>query len=423
MFIICSGWDGVKPESLRLENFPAFYLCGFDWPAPCKGGCGGGPLYRFETLSMHFQVRPFHFDDHEAVNALHRAVGWPARSPAGWAWLADSPARLETRAPAGWLLEAGDGEACGFTGNFVQRFHHGDQILHGATAFSLIVRPRARGRSAALLEAFSTQSGLFARYVFNANPLSSPLYRRHGMVAWPPETHDLKLSWRVDPLACAGGRLWREIDRHAPRLTEPRTERLLNPRLHDPEALDLPTGVAVLTDLTDRSRYADFWEALKAEGGLIADRSPTLLRWRLADPDLTLRPLLLAFNRGRRITGYAMAMMSKGNPIEPPMLEILDLMTLQDEPRAIPALMQALLTNARKLGAAKLRIQMVSRNLLRRLGPLAHTARREGGWGHCHVKFEAGAPGVGTWSPTPFDGDYGICLRPVPVAATERRAA
>ena len=372
---------------------------------------------------MSFSVRPIDADDHGAVNALHRSVGWPSRSEAGWVWLASNPARVETNAPAGWLIEAGDGEPCGFTGNFVQRFHHGDRTLHGASGFSIIVTPRARGRSIKLLTTFTAQKDLFALYTFNANPASSPLYKRHGLVAWPPETHDVKLSWRVDALACAGGRLWREIDRRAPRLTEGRHERLLNPRLHEPETLNLPAGVAVLTDLADRSRFADFWEALKAEGRMIADRSPAMLRWRLADPDLTLRPLLLAFNRDKAISGYAMAVMSKGNPIEPPMLEILDLMTLEDEPRAIPALVEALLVNARNLGAAKLRIQTVSPDLLRRLGPLAATARREGGWGHCHVKFDPDTPAVETWSPTPFDGDYGICLRPVPVAAEQRRAA
>ncbi len=372
---------------------------------------------------MTFSVRPIDANDHGAINALHRSVGWPSRSEAGWAWLASNPARLEANAPAGWLLEAADGEPCGFTGNFVQRFHQSGRTLHGATGFSIIVTPRARGRSRKLLTTFTAQSEMFARYTFNANPTSSPLYKRYGMVAWPPETHDVKLSWRVDAMACAGGRFWREIDRHAPRLTEARNERLLNPRLQDPETLDLPSGVAVLTDLADRSRYADFWGALRAEGRMIADRSPAMLRWRLADPDLTLRPLLLAFNRGKTIGGYAIAMMSKGNPIEPPMLEIIDLAALDDEPRAIPALMQALLANARSLGAAKLRIQTVSPELLRRLGPLADTARREGGWGHCHVKFDPDAPGIDTWSPTPFDGDYGICLRPVPVAFPDRRVA
>jgi hypothetical protein len=372
---------------------------------------------------MTFSVRPIDANDHGAINALHRSVGWPTRSEAGWDWLESNPARLETDTPAGWLLEAADGEPCGFTGNFVQRFHHGDRTLHGATGFSIIVTPRARGRSIKLLNTFTAQKGLFALYTFNANPASSPLYKRHGLVAWPPESHDVKLSWRIDALACAGGRLWREVDRRVPRLTQARNERLLNPRLHDPDRLDLPEEVTVLTDLADQSRYADFWKTLKAEGRLIADRSPAMLRWRLADPDLTLRPLMLAFNRGKTIGGYAMAMMSKGNPIEPPMLEIIDLVGLEDEPDAIPTLIQALLDNARRLGAAKLRIQMVSPQLLRRLGPLADTARREGGWGHCHVRFGSATPGAAIWSPTPFDGDYGICLRPVPVASPERRAA
>lgn len=372
---------------------------------------------------MTITVRTVGNNDHDAVNRLHQGVGWPHRSEAGWRWLADNPARLETAAPSGWLLETADGEPCGFTGNFIQRFHHGDRTLHGATGFSIIVQPRAQGNSRKLLTTFVSQPNLFALYTFNANPLSSPLFPRYGMQAWPPQTHNVKLSWRVDALACASGRLWREIDRRAPRLIDSSNERLLNARLNELPILSLLRGVSLLSDLSDASRYGTFWTALKAEGRMIADRSPAMLRWRLSDPDLTLRPLLLAFNRGCEVRGYAMAVMSKGNPIEPPMLEILDLMAMADEPDAIPALMQALLDNARGLGAAKLRIQTVNPELLLRLGAFADTARREGGWGHCHVRFADDAPGVGTWAPTPFDGDYGICLRPVPVAMLDRRAA
>jgi len=373
---------------------------------------------------MTFSVRAIESDDHEALNALHRSVGWPQRSPAGWRWLESNPARLAAGAQAGWLLEAeSDGAPCGMLGNFVQRFHRGTEVLYGATAFSIIVSPQARGQSARLLDRFADQPGLFARYVFNANPASSPLYRRHGMTAWPKTTHDLKLSWRVNPLVCAQGRVWREIDRRIPRLIDPAHERLLNDRLAEPAPLVLPAGVAVLTDLADRSRFGDFWATLKAEGLLIAERSPATLRWRLSDPDLTLKPILLAFNAGKTITGYAMAVVSKGNPIEPPMLEILDLVALKTESSAIPALMTALLTNARMLGAAKVRIQMVNDDLLARLGPLVASARREGGWGHGHARFEPGIEGIGSWMPTPFDGDYGVCLRPVPIARIEARQA
>lgn len=372
---------------------------------------------------MTFTLRTVGRDDLAAVNALHRAVGWPQRSDAGWRWLMDNPARLESGAPAGWLLESAHGDACGFTGNFVQRFHRCDRILHGATAFSLIVRPEARGQSRTLLDAFTTQPGLFAHYVFNANPASSPLYRHHAMAAWPPTTHALKLSWHVDTVACIGGRLWREIDRHAPGLVDPRHERLMNPRLSAAVPLDLPETVSELGDPGDGSDYADFWAALKDEGRLLADRSPAALGWRLADPDLTLRPLLLTFRRGGAVTGYAMAMMAKNNPIEAPVLEIIDLVSLRDEPAAIEVLAGTFLANTRRLGAAKLRIQTVNEDLLRRLGPMAFSARHEGGWGHCHARFAPGIPGIPGWAPTPFDGDYGLCLRPVPVNVDERTAA
>ena len=68
---------------------------------------------------MIFTVRPIDDGDHDAINALHRAVGWPRRSDAGWRWLASNPARLQSGAVAGWLIETDRGSPCGFAGNFV----------------------------------------------------------------------------------------------------------------------------------------------------------------------------------------------------------------------------------------------------------------------------------------------------------------
>ncbi len=372
---------------------------------------------------MTYSVRSVQERDVQALNDLHRSVGWPARSEAGWRWLSDNPARLEAEAPAGWILQSETGEAAGFTGNFVQRFWRGSDVLYGASGFSIIVAPHARGHSRMLLRAFAEQSTLFARYTLNANPKSSPLFARYKLMSWPLSTHATKLAWRIDPLACAYGRLWREVDRRAPHLVDPSRERFMNARLGSCDSLSLPPGVALLSDFADRSRFSDFWVALKDEGRIVADRSPATLRWRLADPDRTLDPVILAFNRGTTIVGYAMAVMAKVNVIEPPVLEVLDIVALRDEPRAIPALMEALLANARRLGAAKVRIQVVNEDLLRRLGPLAASARREGGWGHCHVRFEPGVEGTQTWAPTPFDGDYGVCLRPIPIGREAQAAA
>ena len=363
--------------------------------------------------------------DFPALQALHRHVGWPQRSLAGWRWLHANPARISAGAPAGWVVDGPDGRPAGHVGNLVQRFWLGDQPLHGATGFSIIVTPPVRGASGEMLGVFARQPGMFAAYVFNANRVSQPLYARHGMRPWPEPTHALKLSWIINPVTLACGRLYRAAHGLAPDLASRWGERLMNKRLSAKPLLALPAGVSVLSDFRDQSRYAEFWAALRAEGRLLADRSPEVLRWRLADPDLTDPPLVIAFNRGREITGYATAMVAKGNILEPPVLEILDLETLADDAQAIPALMEALRDAARQMGAAKLRIQTVSPHLLERLGDLGRRARREGGWGHCHVRFAPGGPDPTLWSPTPYDGDYAMCLRPLPArtGATVRAQA
>ncbi|MDP3803741.1 N-acetyltransferase [Brevundimonas sp.] len=358
--------------------------------------------------------------DYPGVQALHRSVGWPPRSLAGWRWLHANPARQETEAPAGWVADGPDGALVGHVGNLIQRFHLGDQVLHGATGFSIIVLPSARGTGREMLRTFNAQQDLFALWTFNANPLSSPLYARHGMAPWPETTHALKLGW---PLALAPlvlGRALKTLHNLAPGPVSGLGEQLMNDRLGRAARLSLPPGVVPLTDFGDRSSYADFWQALKAEDRLLSDRSPEILRWRLQDPDLTQPPLLLGLERDGVLTGYALAMMAKGNTLEPPVLEIVDLEALADQPDAIPTLMAALKDAARQMGAAKLRLQTVAPRMLSRLGRFARTARPEGGWGHCHVRFAPGAPSPDLWAPTPWDGDYVFCLRPAPIPTPVR---
>lgn len=359
--------------------------------------------------------------DYPDLQQLHRSVGWPPRSLAGWRWLHDNPFRREIGAPAGWVAESLDGRVAAHVGNLVQRFRLGDRVLHGATGYSIIVSPSVRGSSRPMLRAFTAQAGVFAAWTFNANTRSQPLYSRHAsMRPWPEATHALKLSWIVDPIPLAKGRLLRALYRTAPSLMSGVGEQLMNDRLGGAPRFDLPQRVGVLTDLRDQSRYADFWQALCAEGRLLADRSPAVQRWRLQDPDLTQPPLLLSYNHGAAIGGYAMAMMAKNNVLEPPVLEIVDLEALDDCPEAVPALMTALMSAARAMGAAKVRMQTIAPRGLERLGAFARSARREGGWGHCHVRFAPGAPDPALWSPTPYDGDYAFCLRPIPLGERVR---
>lgn len=369
-------------------------------------------------------IRPMRSSDLEAINRLHRSVWWPERSAAGWAWLRANPANRALGAPEGWVIDR-DGEAAAFLGNFIQRFWLGEQPFYGATGFSIVVPPDQKGRSRDLIGTFVSQPGCFARYTLNANARSSPLYPRHRMLPWPPDVHAVKPAWILDPAACLYARGLRALVDRIPLAARLLGEQLaplprLRPERRWRRALErLPQGVGPLDDLSDASDYARFWIALRDEGRLIADRSPATLRWRLADPDLTTPPLKLAYRSGGAITGYALAMLNKRTPIEPPVLEIIDLVALEMAPEAIQALTLGLRRLAPALGAAKLRLQAMSSALLAALGPLADQARDEGGWGHCHVAFDEDMAEAG-WRPTPFDGDYSFCLRPLPARASAR---
>lgn len=360
-------------------------------------------------------VRPFHFDDLGDVAALHRRVGWPMRSEAGWRWMAAAPGQAETGAPLGLVLIGDDDRPTAFLGNMIRRFRRGDAVLYGATGHSIIVPPEARGGSRALIDTFMAQPGLFARYTFNANARSAPLYGRHGLSPWPRETAGLKLSWVVDPVVCVMAKALRWAVDRSPVLARRIGERLTNPRIDQGRAVEWPEGIAPVADFSDASAYGVFWAGLLNEPRLMADRSPETLRWLMADPDAPRPPLALGFLREGRITGFALALVTKGDIVQVPSLEILDLQALEGEEAAIPALARALIAAAPRLGAAKVRLQMVSPGVLDRLGSVAKRARREGGWGHCHALFEGVAPG--DWSPTPFDGDYPVCLRPAPKRA------
>jgi hypothetical protein len=360
-------------------------------------------------------VRPMQPSDYEGVNRLYRSVGWPERSIAGWRWLEENPARIETGAPVGWVIADEADAPVAVVGNLVQRFQAGPRSLHGATGFSIVVPPSRAGASRSLIRAVLKQPGLFAAYTFNANPKAAPLYKHFGLRPYPDETHALKLSWRVDWVASLRGRLLRGLYARARAEDAHRIgERLLNRRLDAPRPLRLPVTVQVLSDLSDRSPYAAYWRALSAATPLLADRSPETMRWRLSDPDQTRAPILLACVREGAIRGVAMAMIAKTSIVEPPSLDVIDVTTLPGEDEAARLLVRTLIDNARGLGAAKVRLPMTSPGLLAQLGPLASRARKEGGWGHCHARI-LDETLAAQWSPTPFDGDFSICLRPAPL--------
>jgi hypothetical protein len=352
--------------------------------------------------------------DVAAINRLHRDVWWPERSIEGWTWVQDQPGRRGLDNPWGWVLVDADDRPIGFVGNLIQTLCISQITVAVATGFSIIVTPEARGSARRLIRAVLDQPGMAAVYTLNANRLSSGLYGRHGMRPWPVPGHDTKLIWDIDRSALLAGRAWRSVVGRWPEAGLHRKERLMNRRVGENKAFRLPAGIEVVTDFSDQSDYQTFWQTLRNEGTPVVDRSAAVVRWRQADPDRSLLPVTLAARRDGVLVAVIQGQVNKGRSIEPPILDILDLSILPGQNEAARGLVRCLVQNGSALGVARVRMPVVGPTLMQALGPLAQAARHESGWSHGHAWFRDPELAT-TWSPTPFDGDYGLCLRPVPM--------
>lgn len=369
---------------------------------------------------MTYDLRPFRLDDVPAVNALCDWAWWPQRSAAGWAWLSEGPPGAREPGdigPAGWVCEL-DGQVSAFLGNFVQRFHYGTRVLRGATGHTFLAHPRAKGAGRMVLRALAEQPGRFGVYLFNANALSAGLYRHYALDAWPAATHNVKYSWWVDLPAVIGERLlWRYSNLRGFEGVRAQGERFITDRLRHGAVRKLHPDVRVMFEQEVDGRFDGLWARLQEDGRLLAARDSATLRWRLADPDLTRRPILLGYEHNGRLAGYLLAYFSKPTEIDQPCLDIVDLIApAEHEARAIPALVRTLVDNARDLGVARVRLQTVSPTLDRILADLPG-AHRQVTHGHCHARFadDVDPAMAAAWAPTPYDGDYSFCLRPPPL--------
>jgi GNAT superfamily N-acetyltransferase len=369
---------------------------------------------------LNFSLRPFTLDDAPAVNRLCDWAWWPQRSLDGWRWLAEGPPGArdsDDPGPAGWVCER-QGEVVAFIGNFVQRFHHGDQVFRGASGHTFLARPDARGAGRMLLRALAEQQGRFAVYLFNANAVSASHYRHYGLDPWPEPIDRVKYSWWVDlPGVISERVLWKVSGLRGFEGVRGKGERFISDRLRRGEVTRLRPGVRLLNPADIDARFDELWAGLRQDGRLLAARDAASLRWRFEDPDLTRRPLLLGYEVDGVLAGYLLAYFAKQTEIERPSIDIVDIVALAShEAAAAPALVQTLVDNARAHGAVRVRLQTVSPRLDEILAVMPG-ARRVLTHGHCHARFapDMDPAAIAAWQATPFDGDYSFCLRPPPL--------
>ena len=340
--------------------------------------------------------------DWQALNDLHRWAWFPERSEAGWAWMH----RLGQGYP-GWVLEDAEG-VCGYLGNIRQDYALLDARLVGATGYSLIVLPRAAGGSRRLLETFRAQPGVFATTILNSNARAAPIYAREGFAAFPADWADAKIVWPLAPVTILSERIARSFYRHR----RPDRE-LFQGRRGVPPA----PGTARLSALdpwVDAAAINRFCAELRNGGPLVADRSARALQDRVSDPDRAEPPMLYGWREGDRLLAIALGLLGKMSECEAPILDIIDLAWLEpDGAAAATALLLQLKTEGRRAGASRMRLSLVNSATaaVADAVPGGMVRRRHI---HGHAVLVADPALEPLWRPTPYDGDFGFCLRPPP---------
>ncbi|MFN3911215.1 hypothetical protein [Hyphomonas sp.] len=366
------------------------------------------------SAANRIDVRPIVPGDFAAIDRLMERVWFARRSAAGFDWLCHrNPG--QSGLPAGWVAEDRDGIVRAFLGNFVQRGWYQGEANLIASGYNFVSDADQGGRAVNVLRACLKQDSIALVHTLTANPFSGRLHTAMRLTPYP-ETGTLKLDWMTQPVVAAIGAIsWRahglageKFIRRIPDL--PR-------RVPDVNAWLAEAGGDVLRIAhpeTD-ARLASFDLELRAGARLFAERSPAALQWRLSDPDDPVPPVLVAYPATGAIRGLALFQFNKPSEAEPPYLDVMDLVSLDPEDStAVQALIKAGLMLARRSGAARLRLSMVSPGLLRLLGPYADQARKTvSTFSHAFYKPKATTftcTGE-TWQPLPYDGDNGPCLR------------
>lgn len=351
-------------------------------------------------------VRPA---DWKSLNDLHRWAWFPERSQDGWNWVH----RFGQGRP-GWVLEDDEG-VCGYLGNIRQNYTLLDARLVGATGYSLIVLPRARGGSRLLLDAFRSQSGVFSTTILNSNALAAPIYSRGGFTAFPAGWANAKIIWPLAPLTIVSERIARSLYRKR------RPSRELFCGLTNSPPASRAAQARALDPWRDAAALDLFWAELSSAGSLIADRSARALQDRFSDPDRQEPPLLFGWKEDDCLSAIAFGQLGKMTECEAPILDIIDVAWLEPHgSAAATALLIQLKDHGRRAGASRMRLSLVNNDTMAvaRKVPGAILRRRHT-QGHLRLVADEGL--VPLWNPTPYDGDYSFCLRPPPADPDDPR--
>ncbi len=376
---------------------------------------GSSLLGYSQPVIAQAKIREAVFTDFDAVTDLKRRWGLAADSRKNWERLwHHNPALMQgTERPIGWVLEA-NGKVVGYIGNISLLYHYGEKTLTAVTAHGLVVEPAYRGVGICLVAAFFRQK--FVDLFVSTTAIEGVGRIARAFKARTPNQAEYEsvFFWVLEPGSFAkalvnklGLRSFYRLVVRGVILLAIVTDKLVRrrwPRTSSAIALT-EIGIGEIGD-----EFEDFFtEKVHERARLFADRAPGTLRWHFEIPGDRGIVRVLRCERNRKLVGYAVI---RDEPADDTGLRksiIADLLTKDDEPVVVDALLAASYKHAKLAGSHIIEVSGFPESV-RRVYTKWHPYIRK--LPACPFHYKATDPTLhealadaASWYTSPFDGD------------------
>ncbi len=375
------------------------------------------PHVRSRVVKEPVRVREALFSDYGNVLELKRRCGLPPDSFQNWErlWRCNPALRqVPFERPIGWVLEV-EGRPVGYLGNISLCYHYGNRAMTAVTGAGLAVEPAYRALSLCLVAAFYRQTSVDLYLTTTAIEAVGKIARVFKSDPLPQAEYEAVLFWVLQPY----------------HFTQAVMKKLgLSPRLSRMGAT--VASLLVGTDTILRRRWPrrgttgfavseigvdqigdDFdglWmEKLKEKPRLLADRSPSALRWHFEIPLDAGTARILCCYKNRDLLGYAAIVSDQDQASGLRRSMIADMLVKLDDSAIVSALLSAAYDHAKRAGSHVLEVLGFPPGI-RQVCTQWNSYRRK--YPACPFYYKAADPALHktlsdgrAWYATPFDGD------------------
>lgn len=310
---------------------------------------------------MEPSIREVNFSDCEAVGALKVRNGLKVKwSIDRWEclWQKNPAWQKNPTIPIGWVLEE-NGNIVGYLGNIPLYYHYHGKRLLAAAARGFAVDTKYRSQSLRLAVAFFTQKNIELLLNTSANEYAGNVFKLCKAEKIPYKNYDKALFWIINArgFACSVlrkfgcGKIFAAIGGGV--LATPiNLEGLLRGR--GPVNRANQYEINILEPNSIGSEFDEFWHRILSVRShcLLAERSAEALRWHFGNRVASMRQAKIVCARlSGKLVGYTVITREDSDDIGFIRSRIVDLMTENEEPGLIDALLLAAFKQAHSDGS------------------------------------------------------------------------